>query len=202
MTGTERIREKILQDATAAAEALLEAGRLEADAIRTAAADRRQLAEAETTRRIDAAFIAHQHRNAATLQLETRKQALAVRQRMVGGAFSQAATAVADLPDESYRALITAMVLANTWQGDAELVVSGKDRERLGSGFPKEIDTLRQREGLSGTLRYAEDLLPDHGGFVLRRGEMEINGTLEVVLAGIRPKLERRVAEILFGEYR
>ncbi len=202
MTGTERIREKILQDATAAAEAVLEAGRQEADAIRAAAGEKRRAAEAETTRRIEAAFIAHEQRNAATLQLEMRKQALAVRQRMVDEVFSKAAAVVADLPEKSYRALISAMILSNIWQGDAELVVSMTDRERLGSGFPKEIDNLRRQEGLSGTLRYAADSLPVHGGFVLRRGEMEINGTLEVVMAGIRPKLERHVAEILFGEFR
>jgi V/A-type H+-transporting ATPase subunit E len=202
MTGTERIREKILRDAAAAAESALEEGRREAGAITAAAADQRRMAEEETTRRIDAAFIAQGQRNAATLQLEMRKQALAVRRQMVDDAFSEAAKAVADLPDGTYRALVASMILENEWQGDAELVVSGLDRERLGSGFPQEIEMRRNDKGCSGAIRYSADDLPVRGGFVVRTGEMEINGTLEVVLAGIRPKLERRVAEVLFGEFR
>lgn len=202
MTGTERIREKILRDAAAAAETALEEGRREAGAITATAADQRRMAEMETTRRIDAALFAQNQRNAATLQLEMRKQALAVRRQMVDDAFREAAKAVADLPAEQYRKLVTAMMLEISWQGGAELVVSGLDRERLGTGFPKEIESLRQDKGLSGAIRYSTDDLSVHGGFVVRTDEMEINGTLEVVLAGIRPKLERRVAEVLFGEFR
>jgi V/A-type H+/Na+-transporting ATPase subunit E len=202
MTGSERIREKILQDAVRAAEAALEAGRKEAESIRAEAADRRRLAEEETARRIDAALMAQGHRNAASLQLEARKQALAVRRRMVDEAFGEAAKAVAGLPDDQYRKMMTAMILENAWQGDAELVVSAFDRDRLGNGFPTEVEALCRNKGMAGGVRYSEDSLPVHGGFVLRTGDIEINGTLEVVLAGIRPKLERRVAEVLFGDYR
>lgn len=202
MTGTERIREKILQDAKMTAAAVLEAGRREADVIRVEAETRRRESSLETKQRIDAGFVALEQRNGATLQLEIRKQMLAARQQMVDEAFLQAAKAVADLPDETYRELLTAMILATTWQGDAELVVSARDRERLGSGFPEEIDLIRHHGNLAGFTRYASDSLPVHGGFVMRRGEMEINGTLAVVVAGIHPKLERRVAEILFGEFR
>ncbi len=131
-----------------------------------------------------------------------RKQALAVRRQIVDDAFREAAKAVADLPDGQYRALVTAMLLEIAWQGDAELVVSGLDKERLGIGFPQEIEALRRDKGLAGAFRYSADDLHVHGGFVVRTGEMEINGALEVVLAGIRPKLERRVAEVLFGEFR
>lgn len=202
MTGTDRIREKILLDASMTAAALLEAGRKESDAIRAEAEARRRESVLETKQRIDAGFVAHEQRNGATLALEIRKQRLASRQKMVDEAFLQAEKVVADLPDATYRDLLAAMILATAWQGDADLVVSARDRERLGSGFPAEIDVLRHQGNLAGSTRYAPDSLPVHGGFVMRRGEMEINGTLSVVVAGIRPKLERRVAEILFGEFR
>lgn len=199
MTGTERIKERILQDAEADARRCLDEARAQADAILADAAAQCKRATDEAERRLEAAKAAQLQRSEAALQSETRKQALSVRQQLVQGVFEKASDVIVNLPDADYSALLTAMVMQTSWQGNAEIVVSSRDRNRLGDAWLRAIDAQRAAAGLSGTTCFAADLLPRDGGFVVRIGEMEINGTLPVILAGIRPRVEAHVARTLFG---
>lgn len=199
MTGTERIKEKIRLDAEAVIQQRLDEAKAEADAIVAEAVRKRQLAAEETDRLIEAGKSAQTRRHEAALQSDMRKQTLAARQQLVEDAFQKAAEAIVGLPDADYAALLSSMLLKAAWRGDAEIVVSARDRARLGDAWLADMTAKRSAKGLTGTIRYAADVLPSDGGFVVRSGEMEINGTLAVLLAGIRPRLEAQVARTLFG---
>jgi len=90
------------------------------------------------------------------------------------------------------------MILTLEWQGDAQIVVTENDRNRLGSDFLEEIVMLRQKKNMIGKIVFAHDVLQSGGGFIIRTGEIELNGTFDVVIDSIRPKLEKSVADILF----
>ncbi len=199
MTGTERIKEKIRLDADAVVRQRLDEAKAEADAIMAEAARKRQQAAEETDRLIESGKSAQTRRHEAALQSDLRKQALAVRQQLVEEAFQKAAEAIVGLPDTDYATLLSSMLLKSGWHGDAEIVVSARDRARLGEAWLADMTAKRSAKGLAGMLRYAADVLPSEGGFVVRTGEMEINATLTVLLAGIRPRLEAQVARTLFG---
>lgn len=77
-------------------------------------------------------------------------------------------------------------------------MVNEQDQVRLGATLLQEVDALRAQRGLSGKTRFAAEPLLQAGGFVVRNGDMEINGTLAVVLAGLRPSLEGEVVKTLF----
>lgn len=200
MTGTERIRQRILSDASKLAAEIDESSVREANEILAEALAQRAAAEAAAKRQIEQMEAAQKQRDQATLQLETRKLSLAVKQQVVQLAFDKACEQIALLPDKTYHELVTAMLLSLDWQDAAALVVTSADRVRLGSNFPDGITQARAQKGLVGALSYSTDQLDAGGGFVLRTGEMEINGKLDVILSGVRPKLERQIAEILFGE--
>ena len=202
MTGSERITEKILEQAAEAAQRQKDEAAEEVALILAQAKAQRGEADAEANHRIDIAVREVEQRREATLQLELRKRDLTIRQQLVDEAFAQAETALVKLPDDAYSNLLAGMILSTEWAGDAELVVSAKDRERLGAGFPAMIDGARAKKGHSGKTAFAADALPEDGGFVIRSGEMEINGTLGVVLAGLRPQVEGRVAKTLFDGLR
>lgn len=202
MTGTERITEKIREQAQAAAQALQDAAAREVEGIRAETASRRESARTETERRIGVMLREVEQRHEAMLALELRKRDLGIRQQLVEEAFRNAETALVNLPEEAYRTLMTGMILSSEWTGDAELVVSDKDRARLGESFPAEIDRIRSAKGQTGKTSFSADPLVQPGGFVIRSGEMEINGTLSVVLAGMRSSLEGSVVKSLFDGLR
>lgn len=202
MTGSERITEKILEQANAAAQRQKDEAAREAKLVLAEAEKQREAADAEANHLIGIALREVEQRSEATLQLELRKRDLTIRQQLVDEAFEQAVTALVDLPDDAYRKLLTGMILSTEWTGDAELVVSARDLERLGKSFPQAIDLARSQKGMTGKTVFAQDTLPGIGGFVVRSGEMEINGTLGVVLSGMRPGLESDVAKTLFDGLR
>jgi V/A-type H+/Na+-transporting ATPase subunit E len=202
MTGSERITEKILEQAAAAAQRLKEDAAGEVAQVLAAAKKQRETADAGAEHRIDIAVREVEQRREATLQLELRKRDLTIRQQLVDEAFQKAEAALVQLPDDDYRKMLTGMILSTEWTGEAELVVSARDRDRLGSGYPAMIDAERGRKGITGKTVFAADVLPQDGGFVIRSGEMEINGTLGVVLSGLRPELEGMVAKTLFDGLR
>ena len=198
MTGSERIKEKILSEAAENADMIQKTAMAEAEAILSEAQHARTEAEARTMSQIDAKKEALLGRNEATLQLEKRKQILAARQEVVQEAFKKATQAIFDLPLQEYRKLLISMILTLEWQGDAQIVVTENDRNRLGSDFLEEIVMLRQKKNMIGKIVFAHDVLQSGGGFIIRTGEIELNGTFDVVIDSIRPKLEKSVADILF----
>ncbi len=198
MTGTERIKEKILSEAAENAETIQKTAIAEAEAILSEAQQVRTEAEARTERQIDTKKEALLGRNEATLQLEKRKQVLAARQEVMQIAFRKATLAMLDLPLPEYRELLLSMVNSLEWQGDAEIVVSEKDSKRLNSDFIEAIDVYRHKKNRTGKTVFAPDTLQNGGGFIVRTGEIELNGTFDVVIDSIRPKLENSVADILF----
>ncbi len=198
MSGVQRIKEKILLEAESNARTRLETARAEVETILADAARKRHEAESEADRQIAAGKDAQRRRNEATLRTEERKQALSIRQRTVEEAFGKASSALLDLPDDRYAALLSAMMMEAAWNGNAELVVSEKDRIRLGAQWLVDLDKKRSAAGLSGHTEFSADRLATDGGFVVRIGEVEINGTLPVILSGIRPMLEQSVVKALF----
>lgn len=198
MTGSERITDKILAQSVATAQVhTLDAAR-EVEQILAEATALRATADAEADRRTAVMVREVEQRSEAILQLELRKRDLTIRQQLVDQAFVQSQTALATLPDSTYRKLVAEMILSTDWVGDAELVVNEQDQVRLGAALLQEVDALRAQRGLSGKTRFAAEPLPQAGGFVVRNGDMEINGTLAVVLAGLRPSLEGEVVKTLF----
>jgi len=198
MSGVQRIKDKILLEAETNARDRLEAARAEAGAIVADAERQRALAERDADNRIEIGKSGQLRRNDATLHSEERKQSLAIRQQLVEEAFAKASSALLTLPDARYAELLAAMLLEAGWRGNAELVVSKSDQTRLGAAWLTELDARRAAAGLDGMTAFSADNLPDQGGFVVRVGDVEINGTLPVILSGIRPALEQNVVKALF----
>ncbi len=198
MTGTDRIKEKIRKDAVEAALIIQQEAKAEAELLLSAAKAQRSEAEATTVQQIEQRIAAIKQRNEATYQLEKRKQVLTVRQSVVQASFTLAAEAMRKLPLVEYEALLLSMARQFQWPGDATLLVSEEDHARLGTSFLEKLDMQRKTLGLVGKTTYAEDTLAETGGFVVRTGDIEMNGKLDIIVTSIRPKLERQVADILF----
>lgn len=199
MTGTERIKNKILEDAKAKAQAILEQANREAEVILAEAfktaekntADALKLAEAEG---------AEVHRRLiAVAGLEGRKEILRAKQEVVDNAFKQAMNKISNLPDAEYQELLENMIVDAASSGNGEILLSQKDSGRVDSRFTDNINRKLKDSGKTGGLILAKEMISTAGGFVLRYGDMEINGTLEILFGMLRPQLESEVVKTLFN---
>lgn len=200
MNGAEKIKERIITDAKGKAGKILEDARLEAQGIIKDAEKQAFQRVAIMTEKAKEEAVLYKQRFHAAGGMEDRKSILQTRQNTIDEAFSAALSKVADLPTDKYSLLIEDILLEVVKEGQGDLVLNKKDKQRLGQQFVEKINEKLKNIGKKAMLKLAGDDLNSCGGFVIRYGEMEINCTLEVILNMARPNLESEVATILFNE--
>ncbi|HHY65036.1 MAG TPA: hypothetical protein GX501_08320 [Clostridiaceae bacterium] len=199
MNGAEKIKEKIIADARERAEKILEDARLEAQGIIKDAEKQAFQRMAIMTEKAKEDAALYKQRARAAAEMEIRKSLLKTRQDTIDEAFAAALDRIAELPDDKYSGFIEDILLRAARDGEGELVVNKKDKQRLGQQFIDRINARFISLGRNAKLKLSSDDLDSRGGFIIRYGEMEINSTLEVILNMERPNLEAGVAAILFG---
>ena len=136
----------------------------------------------------------------ATARLDFRKARLAERQNAINAAFQEAVESLLNMEDAEYRKILRDMILPNVRTGDEELILSERDKAGLGEELLEEVNRQLTESGKEGKLTLSQDTYDILGGFVLRRGEIELNSSFESLLKSSRDDLESEVSKILFPE--
>ena len=136
----------------------------------------------------------------ATASLDLRKAILAEKQNAIDTAFQAAVDILVKMGDAEYRKIIRDMILPNVQAGDEEIILSERDKARLGDDFAQEINRQLSESGKKGELTISQDTYNIVGGFVLRRGQIELNSSFESLFKSSRDDLESEVSKILFPE--
>ena len=198
MTGTDRIKAKIMEEAKKGAEQNLSEAERETQGLVAAAEKDAQerIAKSRATAEGEAANL--KKRMQAVANLEERKRMLKVRQDMVDAAFKAALQKTVDLPDKEYGDLLAGFIINSVRVGECEILFNEVDKGRLGIKYVKKINDTLKSMGKASVLKLSANTVRSKGGFTLKYGDMEINSTLEIILSQLRPKLEAEVAGILF----
>lgn len=133
----------------------------------------------------------------AAARMDIAMEYLAEKRRILDEVFAQAQKQLQNLPDEEYLRLVTNLMLNLTETGDEEVIID-KNEKRIDH---KLIDSVNEK--LSSRNKAAlklSDKKQDIGaGFILKRGKIETNVTLDALLAQARKELEIELAKELFG---
>ena len=190
MTGTEKIKSKILEDARAKASDIEEQARAEAREILSQASGEAGRKREEILKKAEADGQEAYRRLLSVAGLEGRKEVLRAKQDMVEAAFQKAMDKVTQLPDNEYQKLIEEMVIRAATKGTGEIVMSEKDSKRMNADFLNNINKRLKASGINGSLTLSKDHIKTAGGFILRSVDMEVNSTLEILFGMLRPELE------------
>ena len=134
----------------------------------------------------------------AAARMEISKEHLAEKRNMLDDVFEQARASVGNLPDDEYRALMKQLMIEAVETGDEEVIVD-RNEKRIDLDFIKEVNR-QLGPGYQGNLRLPEESLNIGGGFILRRGKIKTNVSIEVLLEQARKDLEIELAQDLFEE--
>jgi vacuolar-type H+-ATPase subunit E/Vma4 len=80
-----------------------------------------------------------------------------------------------------------------------EVVVAEPDRNRINAAFVAAVQSELASRGRDSKLRLAGDTLQLKGGFVLRASALEVDCSLDAILAARGDELAPLVAEVLLG---
>ena len=194
MKGTEKIIAHIRADAKAQVDAILAQAEQQCAGIRgdfdkqAAAlyAERVRAGVKETQDQVDGAQ--------RIALMEGRKNLLAAKQDLVARSFRRAREQIVSLPEERYVAFLAKLAAEASVTGDEEIILNPRDRERLGEKLCRAANALLE----NGRLSLAEETRDFEGGLILRRGSVEANCTVELLVELSQTELSAKVAEILF----
>ena len=133
-------------------------------------------------------------RRISVAELEARKMKLGAKQALISRCFADALDQLADMAKPDYLEFLAAAILDACSDG-GELLLNKRDRQAIGAKLVQKVNST----GKAGNLTLAKDTIDAKGGFVLRKGSMEINSTLETMVSGICEVATPDVVQALFG---
>jgi V/A-type H+-transporting ATPase subunit E len=194
----EQVVEKILAEARQEAEKILSEAQSKAQARRQALEKELEAFRQETETLARQAAEDKQARMLAAARMELQKRILAAKRELLEEAYEKARTRINTLPDGPYLELMGRLIRQAVVTGDEEVVV-GKNERRISHDFLKQINQ-KLGPGFQGNLRLAPDRADIDGGFILRRGKVQVNCSTAVLIEQIREQTEMEVAQKLFAE--
>ena len=127
-------------------------------------------------------------------RMEGRKSVLALKQEMVSASFDRACEMLVSLPGDKYVELLAKLAAQASVSGDEELVLNERDRAGIGEAVVK---AANEKLG-GGKLTLAGETGDFKGGLILRRGSIEANCTVELLVELCRGEMSAQLAKVLF----
>jgi V/A-type H+-transporting ATPase subunit E len=131
---------------------------------------------------------------AARMQIAT--EYLAEKRKILDEVFEQARARVQNLPDGEYRQLMAHLMLAAVETAEQEVVIGNKEG-RIDASLIQEVNG-KLAAGGKGNLKLSEQRQNLAGGFILKRGKIKTNVSIDVLLDRARKELEIELAGQLF----
>ena len=195
MKGTEKIIAHILADAKEQADAILAQSELQCANIR---AEFDEKAKAAYTERIRKGVADCQDRVDSMdriARMEAKKGLLALKQQKVSDAFELAGRKIVELPTQQYAAFLAKLAAKASVTGDEEIVLNARDKAAVGAAVVDAANAL-----LDGGKLSLSDAEGDFaGGLILRRGSIEANCTVELLVELCRSDRSAEIAKTLFA---
>jgi V/A-type H+-transporting ATPase subunit E len=132
----------------------------------------------------------------AAARMNIAKEYLAEKRKILDEVFEQARQQLQNLPDEEYHALIKKLLLEAVETGDEKVVVDTNEG-RIDHEFIKQINR-ELGPGFQGNLKLSDERQDLGDGFILTRGKIKTNVSIEVLLGQARKELEIQLAKELF----
>ena len=133
----------------------------------------------------------------AAARMDIAKEHLAEKSRVLDEVFEQARQQLQNLSDDQYKTLCTNLMLEAVETGDEEVIIDTNEK-RIDDKFIKKINNKLGHER-KGNLKLSNQKQPIGAGFILKRGKIKNNVSLDVLLVQARKELEIDLAKELFS---
>ena len=196
MTGLEKMKSQILQEAALTAKENLRMAREEAAHIVEEAQKEAKEEEERIHIRSQEEITAHRERIEAAKKFTRRTKLLAAKQEMIGAVLGQAYDAVRDMKDAPYFEMLTKMLRKYVQPREGKLYLSGEDYAKLPRDFREQTERIAAEK--DGKLHVLADGRSIDKGFILVYDGIEENCTIRAMFEARREELSDTVQQILF----
>ncbi|HPA58748.1 MAG TPA: V-type ATP synthase subunit E [Synergistales bacterium] len=188
------IKAKIEADAKAEAEEIIGKFKEQADEILAAARLESEKIQKRLEEKIRSEETEVRRRKKIVADLEVRKLDLGARRELIEMTFNKVLHVLSQTSDSRYLAFMEGLMAEGAANGDEEVLLA-KNEKRVTKKWIEEFNE-KYKKGLS----LSDEMVPGSGGFALRRNDISVNCTLEVLLRWVREDMEAEVVSRLFSE--
>ncbi len=132
----------------------------------------------------------------AAARMDFAKQLLAEKRKILDEVFEQSRRQLYELPDDQYQKLCMKLMLEAIETGDEEVVIDTNEK-RIGQDLINQVNQQLSSQN-KGNLKLSDERQDLGVGFVLRRGKIKTNVSMNVLLEQARKELEIDLAKELF----
>lgn len=197
MSGLDKMKARILEEAESSARDILDRAGEEADRILREAGTAADAAAAEIAAGAVRDSLERKRRAGAAADMQRKQAVLAAKQEMIREVLREAYEEILGLEAERYFGLMEKLLKEYVLPEEGEICFNSRDLERMPEGFSGRIRTIAVEAG--GSLTLSETPLDTDGGFLLVYGGIEENCTLKAVFSSRREELSDQVNRMLFG---
>ena len=188
------IKAKIEADAKAEAEEIIGKFKEQADEVLAAARLESEKIQKRLEEKIRSEETEVRRRKKIVADLEVRKLDLGARRELIEMTFNKVLHVLSQTSDSGYLAFMEGLMAEGAANGDEEVLLA-KNEKRVTKKWIEEFNE-KYKKGLS----LSDEMVPGSGGFALRRNDISVNCTLEVLLRWVREDMEAEVVSRLFSE--
>ena len=197
MSGLDKMKARILEEAESSARDILDRAGEEADRILREAGTAADAAAAEIAAGAVRDSLERKRRAGAAADMQRKQAVLAAKQEMIREVLREAYEEILGLEAERYFGLMEKLLREYVLPEEGEICFNSRDLERMPEGFSGRIRTIAAEAG--GGLTLSVTPLDTDGGFLLVYGGIEENCTLKAVFSSRREELSDQVNRMLFG---
>ena len=197
MNGIEKITARITSEADEAAAEVLAQAEQAAGEIRAEYKKKADEAYAERMSAGSTEIRLRSERAERAVKLQSRKDMLALKQSILERAYGRAKERLLALPEEKYTAFLASQAGHAAVTGHERIVINSQDRS-MGEAIVRGANAILTERGLPAGLTLSDESGDFSGGLKLREGSVEVNCTVDTLLALSRNSLDAEIAAILF----
>ena len=197
MSGLEKIRDRILQDAEKTAAARMGAAEEEARVIKSEAVREADEIAKDVKAKAEADIKAYSDRVDSSIELAHRTKLLEAKQEIICDVISEAKRRIAGLPGRDYFDLMLKILEKHVQPETGVVYLSASDLARVPDGFEQGVKKAAADAG--GKLSISDKSRDIGPGFILSYGGIEENCTLDALFEEKKDDLTDKVREILFA---
>lgn len=198
MAVIENLKERILKDDTDKANSIIDEAKAKADVIINSAMKKAEETAEESKAKAEKDGRDRKDRIISRAQLDARNSILKTKQELIDRVLSLTIKKIADMSNEEYSDFIEKLLLSTVETGDEEILFSNNDRIRIKPDLIDNINKKLESSGKKGLLKISGEARNISSGFILRRGGLEMNCSIESQIRTLRDSLEGEIANLLF----
>lgn len=198
MTGLEKMKSQILDEAGKAADVKVAEAKAQAEELIQAARTEAAREAESISRKSEAEVANYKERAASSMDLQKRSRILEAKQAVIAEVLDKAYEKVSTMEKDEYFSMLLMLVGKYALAQDGEICFSAKDLERLPSGFEEQAGEIAAGKG--GSLKVSRETRDIPNGFVLVYGGVEENCTLKAMFEAKRDELADKVNHLIFSQ--